>query len=63
MSYYKDIMSYGLRIIIFNNRMLNEGNQFLFTATNKIAVVADADCNGVPELLLKVKSQYACLYL
>lgn len=63
MSYYKDIMSYGLRIIIFNNRMLNEGNKFLFTATNNIAVVADADCIGVRELLLKVKSQHRCVYL
>lgn len=56
-SYYKNIMSYGLRVAIFNNRMLSEGNQFLFSVTNRIAVIADAECNGVRELLLKVRNK------
>lgn len=54
MNLYSYIMSNGGRIVIFNNRLLSEAEDFLYGITSKTAIVADTECSGVRELLLKV---------
>lgn len=50
-------MSNGQRTTIFNNRMLNGAKDLLYSITANIGIVADAECIGVRELLLKVKKK------
>lgn len=45
----------GFRIVNFNNGLLNEAEKFLFSLTNSVVIVADADCEDVHKLLYEVK--------
>lgn len=47
-------MSSGVRIVVFNNRMLNEVNEFLHRAITDILIIADTQCKDVRKFLLKV---------
>lgn len=57
MSLYKHVMSKDGRIVLFNNRNLNEAEDFLHGITSRTVIVADAECDTVQKLLLKVKQQ------
>lgn len=56
MNFYSYIMSNGGRIVIFNNRLLSTAEDYLHGIASKTAIVADVECRGVRELLLKVTS-------
>lgn len=53
-SFYKYVMSHAGRTVMFNNRMINEAEDLLRKVGSSTAVIADAECSAVRELLLKV---------